>query len=119
MLRGPGTRAARGDKRMMDVEWRAESLAIAETLKAHAEARGTTLVHFATAWVLANAAVSSCIAGPRTFEQWESYLGALDYAWSAEDEALVDRLVARGHASTPGFTDPRFPVEGRYRGAIK
>jgi hypothetical protein len=33
----------------------------------------------------------------------------------AEDEALVDStgLVAAGHASTPGFTDPQYPVEGR------
>ena len=49
-----GTRAARQDKRMLETEWRPESLIIAEKLKAHAEARGTTLVHWATAWVLNN-----------------------------------------------------------------
>ena len=27
--------------------------------------------------------------------------------------ALVDRLVAPGHPSTPGFTDPIYPVTGR------
>jgi aryl-alcohol dehydrogenase (NADP+) len=111
----PGTRAARQDKRMMETEWRPESLIIAEKLKAHAEARGTTLVHWATAWVLANAAVTSVIAGPRTFEQWTSYFGALDYAWTAEDEALADSLVATGHASAPGFNDPAYPVEGRFK----
>jgi hypothetical protein len=31
----------------------------------------------------------------------------------AEDEALVDGLVAPGHASTPGYTDPQYPIEGR------
>jgi aryl-alcohol dehydrogenase-like predicted oxidoreductase len=111
----PGSRAARGDKRMLEAEWRPESLIVAEKLKAHAEARGATLVHWATAWVLANRAVTSAIAGPRTFEQWTSYLGALDYRWTAEDEALADSLVTPGHPSTPGFTDPAYPVEGRFR----
>jgi aryl-alcohol dehydrogenase-like predicted oxidoreductase len=111
----PGSRAARQDKRMMETEWRPESLLIAERLKAHAEARGASLVHWATAWVLNNAAVTSVIAGPRTFEQWISYLGALDYKWTDEDEALADSLVPTGHPSTPGFNDPAYPIEGRYR----
>jgi aryl-alcohol dehydrogenase-like predicted oxidoreductase len=111
----PGSRAARQDKRMMETEWRPESLIIAERLKAHAEARGAALAHWATAWVLNNAAVASVIAGPRTFEQWTSYLGALDYQWTAEDEALADSLVATGHPSTPGYNDPAYPVEGRFR----
>jgi aryl-alcohol dehydrogenase-like predicted oxidoreductase len=111
----PGSRAARQDKRMMETEWRPESLLIAEKLKAHAEARGATLVHWATAWVLNNAAVTSVIAGPRTFEQWTSYLGALDYKWTAEDEAIADSLVAAGHPSTPGYNDPAYPIEGRFR----
>ena len=37
---------------------------------------------------------------------------ALDYRFTAEDEALIDRLVA-GHPSTPGFNDPAYPIEGR------
>jgi len=109
------SRAGRQDKRMLESEWRPESLLIAEKLEAHAKSRGVTLVHWATAWVLANAAVTSVIAGPRTFEQWTSYLGALDYKWTSEDEKLADRLVAPGHPSTPGFNDPAYPIEGRYR----
>ncbi|HEX5957781.1 MAG TPA: aldo/keto reductase [Hyphomicrobiaceae bacterium] len=110
-----GSRAARQDKRMLETEWRPESLMIAAKLKAYAEARGITLVHWATAWVLNNKAVTSVIAGPRTFEQWTSYLGALDYKWTDEDEALADSLVATGHASTPGYNDPAYPIEGRFR----
>ncbi len=26
---------------------------------------------------------------------------------------MVDRLVAPGHPSTPGFNDPAYPIEGR------
>ena len=40
-------------------------------------------------------------------------LGALDYQFTAEDEALVDSLVPLGHPSTPGYTDPSYPIEGR------
>ncbi len=112
----PATRAGRGDKRMLEAEWRPESLIIAEKLKAHAEARGVSLVAWACAWVLANRAVSSIIAGPRTFEQWTSYFAALDCTWTAEDEKLADSLVVPGHASTPGFIDPAYPVEGRFVG---
>ncbi|HRD77689.1 MAG TPA: aldo/keto reductase [Hyphomicrobiaceae bacterium] len=108
-----GSRAARKDKRMMETEWRPESLAIAEAVDAHAKARGTTPVVWATAFVLANAAVTSVIAGPRTFEQWTSYQAALDYHWDSDDEALAARLVPPGHASTHGYTDPAYPVEGR------
>jgi aryl-alcohol dehydrogenase-like predicted oxidoreductase len=110
----PDTRAGRNDRRMMQTEWRPESLAIAQTLKAHAERKGQSLVGLAVAWVLNNEAVTSVIAGPRTFEQWQAYVSALDYPWAAEDEALVDRLVPPGHPSTPGYTDPEYPVEGRF-----
>ena len=109
----PGSRAGRGDKRIAETEFRAESLAIAQQLQGHAEAKGVTLAQFATAWVLANRMVSSVIAGPRKLAQWESYLPALDCSLTAEDEALIDRLVAPGHPSTPGFNDPAYPLVGR------
>ena len=110
-----GTRAGRGDKRMAQAEFRQESLQIAQQLKAHAEARGVTLAQFATAWVLANRAVSSVIAGPRTLAQWQDYLPALAYNVTDEDEALVDSMVPPGHPSTPGYTDPAYPLDGRVR----
>ena len=108
-----GTRAGRGDKRMMQTEFRPESLAHAQTIRAHAERRGMSAGQFALNWVLNCGAVSSVLAGPRTLDQWRSYLGALEHAWSAEDEALVDRLVPPGHPSTPGYSDPRYPPAGR------
>jgi aryl-alcohol dehydrogenase-like predicted oxidoreductase len=110
----PGSRAGRQDKRMLEAEWRPESLLAAEKLKAHTDNRQVSMAHWAVAWVLNNQAVTSVIAGPRTFEQWTSYLGALGYTWSAEDEALADKLVSPGHPSTPGFNDPQYPIEGRF-----
>jgi len=107
------TRAGRADKRIMETEFREESLVIAQQLKAHAASRGITLAQFATAWVLANRIISSVIAGPRTLPQWQDYFGALEYALSAADEALVDSFVKPGHPSTPGYNDPLYPLGGR------
>jgi aryl-alcohol dehydrogenase-like predicted oxidoreductase len=108
-----GTRAGRQDMRMMQTEWRRESLLIAQEIKRHAEASGITPVQFAFAWVLNNRLITASIAGPRTLEQFEGYLPALDYAFGADDEELVDGLVAPGHPSSPGFNDPAYPIEGR------
>jgi aryl-alcohol dehydrogenase (NADP+) len=107
------SRAGRQDKRMMETEFRRESLLMARQIKAHAEARGMTATQFAVLWVLNNRLVSSVIAGPRTLDQWREYLGALARAFTAEDEALIDGLVPPGHPSTPGYTDPRYPLTGR------
>jgi aryl-alcohol dehydrogenase (NADP+) len=63
--------------------------------------------------VLANSIVTSVLAGPRTFEQWQGYLGALAHRFTGEDEALVDSMVAPGHPSTPNYNDPRYPLRGR------
>jgi aryl-alcohol dehydrogenase-like predicted oxidoreductase len=109
-----GTRAARGDKRIMQTEWREESLVIAQQLARHAEARGITLLQFAVAWLLGNRIISSVIAGPKSLAQFNDYFGAVGYAWSAEDEAVVDGLVVPGHPSTPGYHDPQYPFHGRH-----
>lgn len=111
----PDSRVERNDRRMMETEFRAESLAIAQTLKAHAEATGRTATQFALAWLWANPIVTTVIAGPRTLAQWQDYADAVGTAWSADDEALVDELVRPGHPSTPGYHDPRHPFYGRKR----
>ena len=51
-------------------------------------------------------------------ERWADYLGALACRFTQEDEALIDRLVTPGHASTPGYNDPAYPLEGRVSRAI-
>jgi aryl-alcohol dehydrogenase (NADP+) len=107
------SRAGRNDTRMMQTEWRPESLQLAQQIRQHAEARGITAGQFAVAWVLNSSFVSGVIAGPRTEAQWDDYLRALDYRFTAEDEALIDGLIASGHPSTPGYNDPAYPIEGR------
>jgi aryl-alcohol dehydrogenase-like predicted oxidoreductase len=71
-----GSRAARNGTRIMQTEFRPDSLALAEKMAEHARARGLT-------------------------------------PFSAEDEAFVSGLVTAGHASTPGYKDPQYPLTGR------
>jgi aryl-alcohol dehydrogenase-like predicted oxidoreductase len=111
-----GSRAARNDRRLMQTEFREESFAIAQQLKAHAAESGRTPVQFALAWLWANRIVTSVIAGPRTLAQWQDYVAAVGTPWSADDEALVDSLVNPGHPSTPGYSDPAYPIYGRRLG---
>ena len=108
-----GTRAGSGDKRILETEFREESLVIAQTLKARCEARGMLPGHFAAAWVLANPLVSAVIVGPRTLAHLEDVYGALELTLTAEDEAFVNALVVPGHASSPGYNDPSYPFFGR------
>src|SRR6202012_1004951 len=107
------TRPGRNDKRMMQTEWRPESLKLAQEIKAHAEKKGIPAGQFAVSWVLNSGFVTSVLAGPRTEEQWDEYIRALDYTFTADDEPLIDRLVVAGPPSTPGFNDPAYPLARR------
>ena len=108
-----GTRAGSGDKRILETEFREESLVIAQKIKARCEARGMLPGHFAAAWVLANPLVSAVIVGPRTLAHLEDVYGALELTLTAEDETFVNALVAPGHASSHGYNDPNYPFFGR------
>jgi aryl-alcohol dehydrogenase-like predicted oxidoreductase len=107
------SRAGRNDRRIMETEFREESLVIAQKVKAHAESRGMTATQFAYQWVLRNKVVSSVIAGPRTLAQWQESLDGIDKTLDAADEEFIDSLVRPGHPSTPGYNDPRYPFFGR------
>src|SRR3546814_7308646 len=72
-----------------------------------------TAADFAINWVLANPIVTAVLAGPRTLDQWKGYLSALDHGFDGDDETLLDSLVAPGHPSTPGYSDPSYPLTGR------
>jgi aryl-alcohol dehydrogenase-like predicted oxidoreductase len=108
-----GTRAGRQDRRMLESEWRPESLRIAREIAQHAQAKGVSPGQFAMAWVLNNRLVTAAVGGPRTEEQWDDYVAAMAVRLDRQDEALIDRLVSPGHPSTPGYNDPAYPIEGR------
>src|SRR3546814_20042658 len=60
-----GSRAGRKDRRMLASEFRPESLAIAQKIKAHAEAKGMTAADFAITWALANPIFTTVLAARR------------------------------------------------------
>jgi aryl-alcohol dehydrogenase-like predicted oxidoreductase len=108
-----GTRADRKEMRIIQVEFREESKRIAQDIAAYGAERGLSNIDFAVMWLLNNRLVGSVVTGPRTFEQWECYLGAMRHRFTADDEAFANTLVPPGHSSTPGFIDPKFPPTGR------
>jgi aryl-alcohol dehydrogenase-like predicted oxidoreductase len=110
------SRAARQDRRLMQTEFRPESIRLAQQVAAYATQRGTTPTRLALGWVWNNRLVHGVIGGPRTLAQWQDYLDALGQPFSAEDEAFISDLVPAGHASTPGYTDAQYPVTGRVPG---
>jgi hypothetical protein len=67
----------------------------------------------AIAWVLANPIMTGAIVGPRTMEQFHTYLKAVDVTLSGADEAWVDELVQPGNMAAHPFIDPNYPIEGR------
>ncbi|GAB5377349.1 MAG: aldo/keto reductase [Acuticoccus sp.] len=111
-----GSRAAAQDARIMQTEFRPETVALADRFVARAKEKGVSPSAYAVAFVLANRLVTGAIAGPRTVAQLEAYLGAVDVPWTAEDDAFIDTLVPVGSTAVHHYVDPAYPVEGRVLG---
>ena len=107
------SRAGRRDARMLESEYRRDSLVLAHRIAVHAERKRTTAANLAVKWVLNNELVTSASVGPRTPAQWQGYLQAAESPFDAEDESFFASLVPAGHTSTPGYSDPRYPFTGR------
>jgi len=107
------SRAGVRDARLIETEFRPETLAAAERFVQRARERGVSPSAYAIAFVLSNPIVSGAIAGPRTLEQFEAYLGALDIDWTDEDEAFAETVVPKGSTAVHHYVDPQYPVEGR------
>ncbi len=115
-----GSRADRGDARVMEVEFRPGTLALAATAASHAEGTGRTPTglalnwapNWAPNWALACDGVASVLAGPRTLGQLQGYIAGLAEPCLAADEALLSALCPPG--GLPGrHRDPRYPLTGR------
>ncbi|QKV19102.1 aldo/keto reductase [Oricola thermophila] len=109
----PGSRAARGDRRMMETEFRDETLALAARAAEHADARGREPAHLALRWVLANDAVTSVLIGPKNLEQLDAYIAASQCPYDEEDETVLSGLCMPGTTPVPNYMDPRQPLHGR------
>jgi aryl-alcohol dehydrogenase-like predicted oxidoreductase len=68
----------------------------AEELALLAEEAGMSLIHLAIAFVLNHPAVTAPIIGPRTMEQLESQLGAVDVTLDSDVLDRIDKIVPPG-----------------------
>ncbi|MCB9745098.1 MAG: aldo/keto reductase [Alphaproteobacteria bacterium] len=108
-----GSRLARQDRRMLQAEWREDSVRVAAAVVEAAAKRGCTPARLATAWAMAHEDITSVIIGPRTFAQAEDALGSVEVKLDAELEALVDALVPPGSHSGRGWPDEMYAVPAR------
>jgi len=88
-------------------------LEAADALAQLAEESGLTLIHMALAFVLRHPAVTAPIVGPRTMEQLESQLGALDVQLDAAILDRIDEIVPPG--SNFSRADARLDAAGGRR----
>jgi aryl-alcohol dehydrogenase-like predicted oxidoreductase len=90
--------SARAERWIGDIENPkfARRLEVVEQLIPLVEAKGVPLARFANAWALRHPAVTSVIIGPRTLEQLEDSLLALEVEISEEEARRIDELVPPG-----------------------
>jgi aryl-alcohol dehydrogenase-like predicted oxidoreductase len=99
----------RGNQRKLDAVDRLAELA---------EEAGTNLLHLALAFVLAHPAITAPIIGPRTMEQLEAQLGAVDLELGGDLLDAIDGVVPPGRTlvdDDDGWTPPSLgdPAERR------
>jgi len=86
---------------------------VVESIAPLAADKGSTLSQFALAWVLGKPGVTSPIIGPRTMEQLEDNLGALQVEITSEDHSTIDELVPPGGMHSPFYEADFGPHEHR------
>jgi aryl-alcohol dehydrogenase-like predicted oxidoreductase len=90
----------------------------ADALARLAEEAGLSLIHLALAFVQNHPAVTAAIIGPRTMEQLESQLGAVDVTLSADVLDRIDEIVPPGKnfsRADAGWTPPQIEDASRRR----
>jgi aryl-alcohol dehydrogenase-like predicted oxidoreductase len=76
---------------------------VVKKLQGLASELGTTISRLALAWVVQRPGISSTIIGPRTLDQLEDNLAALELELSAADLARIDAVAQPGEAVVPFY----------------
>ncbi len=79
------------------------ALDTAAAIKSMAEAKGVSSSQYALAWVMAQPGVTSPIIGPRTLEQLEDNLKALEVDITDEDRMGIDSVTTPGGSVSPYY----------------
>lgn len=77
---------------------------VLDAVNALAAEKQVTTAQLALGWVMRQPGVTSPIIGPRTLAHLEDHLGALDIAFSADDFARLDEVVAPEEVIVPYYT---------------
>jgi aryl-alcohol dehydrogenase-like predicted oxidoreductase len=86
---------------------------VVEGLEPLVREKGGTMSQLALAWCMQQPGVTSPIIGPRTMEQLEDNLGAVEMTITDEDREAIDKVIPPGQAVAP-FYDADFGPH-RYR----
>lgn len=73
-----------------------KALGIVEQLLPLSEEKGCSLANLALSWCLAQPGISSPIIGPRTIEQLEDYIKAMEVTFTPEDFTSIDAIIPPG-----------------------
>ncbi len=76
---------------------------VVEGLQPIAEEKGCTLSQLSLAWCIQQPGVTSPIIGPRTMEQFEDNLAALNVEITEEDQKRINRVIRRGDSAAPFY----------------
>jgi aryl-alcohol dehydrogenase-like predicted oxidoreductase len=76
---------------------------VLEGLEPLVKEKGCTMAQYALAWVAQQPGVTSPIIGPRTMEQLEDNLGALEVAIGDEESARIDEIIPPGRMVSPFY----------------
>jgi aryl-alcohol dehydrogenase-like predicted oxidoreductase len=85
-----------------------------EALERLAAEKGIGVSQLAIAWTIQQPAITSPIIGPRTLEQLEDNLKALDVTFSKEELAHIDRISPPGGVIVPFYQASFGPSEHRW-----
>ena len=91
-----------------------EVMDITDALQPIAEAHTATVAQIALAWVMDQPGVTAPIIGPRTIEQLEDNLGAINLKLSNEELNLIDELAQPGTNVTDYYEASFKPNEHRF-----
>jgi aryl-alcohol dehydrogenase-like predicted oxidoreductase len=83
--------------------WTQAAFDVIEGVTAIAETRGVPLSQFALAWCAAQPGVTSPIIGPRTMDQLEDNLKALEYKVTDDDRSAIDNVSTPGRVYAPYY----------------
>jgi aryl-alcohol dehydrogenase-like predicted oxidoreductase len=85
-----------------------------EALEPIAEEKGCTLAQLSVAWVAQRPGVTSPIIGPRTMEQLEDNLGAVEVKFTQDELDKIDEIIPPGSMLSPFYEADFGPHQHRW-----